>query len=262
MGSTLSSVLSSSGDPEGDHWHTPTPDDVYEVRQALLAYVPAELANKIIDDAHYWPKVSYSMAVPADEVNQVITQRHGPVCSLVTPRLSDWIGLEERVHIKEVYFKVKSHDQGWCDENSSPGKYGGSWTWFEAAIIRGLACDSDLPEGDVKARIGKALDSQQNDDITEAIVIKNPDSGLDVWHIQRNIRASSTPVVHEVVWTDTTPDTGIDEEMLLDTTGAGRGTGFIPLLRLGDRIAVIARAMYPGWANYVAGVEVEVSYSV
>ena len=40
-----------------DH-HCPTPDDVFAVRSFLLAFVPAELANLILNEANYWPKAA------------------------------------------------------------------------------------------------------------------------------------------------------------------------------------------------------------
>jgi hypothetical protein len=77
----------------------------------------------------------------------------------------------------------------------------------------------------------------------KVVVVRNLEKNSDVWHLQRNVRASGTNTVHKVVWTDVDPDDEVDERQFINTMGAGRGKGFIRSLELGDRITVIARAM-------------------
>ena len=109
MGSFISTVKQ---DP-----HCPTPGDVFAVRGFLLAFVPAELANLILNEAKYWPKATMIFE-PEDPL--VIEASHqgnnAHVRCLVTSRLCDLLyGSEDGLYkINAVCFKIVSHDQGWC----------------------------------------------------------------------------------------------------------------------------------------------------
>jgi hypothetical protein len=65
--------------------------------------------------------------------------------------------------------------------------------------------------------------------------------GKQRWHIQRNVHVSSQVREHEVVWTDDVDGGDFDDEDV--ERGCGTGRGFVHLLRAGDRIAVMARAL-------------------
>jgi len=255
MGSFASTLA--SGEPKRGNY-IPKPTDIYEVRRYLLRWFPAELANKIIDDAQYWPVVSCS-AKP----DWVISENHSPCCCLVTPRLDSLI-LEESFKIKLVRFVIASRDQGWASEDSFPTKYMGSWTWFEAGIIRYLKGDDDHEDEGVCniQQVNELIKSQGSVSGPDVTMVKNPEKDSYTWHIQRNVRASREETVHEVVWTDSDPDDEVDEREFMDMTGAGRGKGFVRLLEPQHRIAVIAQAKFPGWTNHIASVEVQISYSI
>ena len=113
MGSFISTTKSTQ-----DHRY-PTPDDVFAVRNFLLAVVPTELANLILNEANYWPKATLSFA---PETPLVVSANHGnewnnaSVCCLVTSKLCDLL-CSEPYKIKTICFKIESHDQGWCSSD-------------------------------------------------------------------------------------------------------------------------------------------------
>ena len=137
----------------------------------------------------------------------------------------------------------------------------GSWTWFEAAIVRSTnhPQESDelgLSSARAIAALVKSGGSASHPDIS---LVKNPGNENDsyTWHVQRNARASKSDEEHEVVWTS--DDAGqeedgvVDERELMDKTGAGRGRGFVRSLEKGDRIAVLAYARVSAlaWLGFV-----------
>ena len=110
-----------------DLHHIPTPDDVFTVRRYLLAELPAELANVILNEAHYWPKVAHSLP----EGGEWIVRAHdsenfdASVCCVLTPRLNDWIITNgaPSCKVKAVCFTIVSRDQGWASENDFSGTF-------------------------------------------------------------------------------------------------------------------------------------------
>ena len=99
--------------------HVPTPEDVFTVRGYLLVYVPAELANVILDEADYWPKVSCRGSPGrGDWVVRAASSRgyDAYFCCLVSPRLKKWIITNgtPSSKVKAVRFTIVSHDQGWA----------------------------------------------------------------------------------------------------------------------------------------------------
>lgn len=106
-----------------DH-HCPTPEDVLAVRSLLLAFLPAELVNLILDEAEYWPKVTLGFKEEQPLALHARDQgNNATVCCLVTPKLRDLIDsdVDQPIKVKVVCFEIVSHDQGWCDENNFPG---------------------------------------------------------------------------------------------------------------------------------------------
>uniref|UniRef100_A0A8H7XVC4 Uncharacterized protein n=1 Tax=Psilocybe cubensis TaxID=181762 RepID=A0A8H7XVC4_PSICU len=271
MGSLMSTLTDSNEDEQsaqGRHY-TPLPDDVDVVRGYLTLWVPVELANVIIDEAQYWPKVHFGVR-PPDDVPTCVFETGGPECSLVTPKLSELIGTTKFVRIKKVVFRTISHDQGFCSENNFPSKYLGSWTWFEAGIIREVEKTSvgeqpGTEEGLILTRVRDfmdAMDDTVGDGMKIALVANPSQTDSSTWHLQRNIRASREDAIHQIVWSDEVPDYAEEDEMkFIDSTGAGKGMGYVRCLQPSDRIVVIAKAKFAAWANYVRQVEVEVYYS-
>jgi hypothetical protein len=115
-----SSISKGTKDP-----HCPTPDDVFTVRSTLLAFVPAELANLILNEAKYWPKATWSFKPeePSALSATLNPQVNAKLCCLLTPKLCDLHTDKDgaTAKVKVVCFKIVSHDQGWADQNDFPG---------------------------------------------------------------------------------------------------------------------------------------------
>ncbi|KAL1407354.1 hypothetical protein Q8F55_006776 [Vanrija albida] len=97
---------------------------------------------------------------------------------------------------RAVVITTLSKDQGWANEQRLYGRYEGSWTWFQVALLR---------DG-----------------------VEVPGSRHDV---QRNVTAGQHFKEHRTV--------------------LGASHPLLKAAREGDRIVLYARAMYPGWVNYV-----------
>lgn len=113
-------------DPQADY--VPTPQDVFTVRGYLLAKVPAELANVILEEASYWPKVSCKFTPEGGDCIVQASSTPGndaSFCCLVSPRLKEWIITNEAPSskVKQVCFTIVSHDQGWASEDDFPGAF-------------------------------------------------------------------------------------------------------------------------------------------
>ena len=130
-------------------------------------------------------------------------------------------------------------------------KYGGSWTWFTAVIVRQVEEAAPLIDGQtsVEDKI-KNLLVENTSERTAAIGqdpkivrVKNPVYDSYAWHIQRNVRAVGEHTKHEVVWTADASGSVPEERHIMDMKGAGSGVGFVQSLRMEDRIAVVARAL-------------------
>ena len=123
----MGSLISTSRNSTPDH-HCPTPDDVFAVRNFLLTFVPAELANLILNEANYWPKAKSVCFEPEDPVAVLASDyqwSNAASCCLLTPKLCDLPllcgGKAEPYKFKSICFKIVSHDQGWCSNSDFSG---------------------------------------------------------------------------------------------------------------------------------------------
>jgi len=170
----------------------------------------------------------------------------------------------EDIHVKtmRVEFVIVSHDQGWCSDDALQGTYNG-FTWFEAAILR--PSEGAIPTSSPDRDANRALDWGGNPnglsasdtalEYDSSLEVTSPDGGSR-WEVQRNLCASEEFLEHTVAWdADGASFSGVE-------AGAGSGAGFVACLTPGDRIAVIARAEYFGWSNFVQRVEVSVYYGI
>ncbi|CAA7270490.1 unnamed protein product [Cyclocybe aegerita] len=244
--------------------YVPTAEDVFNVRHGLLRKVPPELANDILEEGRYWPKATavfrphQDVAVSASDAPNINAAR----VLILTPTLADWIGIDMPVKMRELSIKIESHDQGWCGEDPNLPPYAASWTWFEAAIVRDSAYSNSNPE--TNSEIKRFLENTDRSTRSPSIqTARNPQSTYDpdVWVIQRNVRASKGHTTHDILWTAENVD-DVETRESLDDTGAGRGAGFVSSLEMGDRLAIIARARFPGWVNTIKRIELQFRYSI
>lgn len=98
------------------------------VRSSLLAFVPMELADLILDEAKYWSKATCSnkqndCVVVDSKSNQ---GDNATFCCLLTPKLCDLLysGVDGVIKMKAVCFNIASFDLHWGrrDENNYSGK--------------------------------------------------------------------------------------------------------------------------------------------
>ncbi|KJA19745.1 hypothetical protein HYPSUDRAFT_204331 [Hypholoma sublateritium FD-334 SS-4] len=269
-----------------------TPEGVIAVRLHLLHFIPAELVQQILDDAEYWPRVCCTFE-PPEELRLRTTRSNAfnaAQCCVVTPPIPVLEGVPVRA--RRVRFRIRSHDQGWGGE-AAPGPYENSHTWFEALVIRGYRDAGGRHSANAEEEISEMLEDRDayphmqhgglllraNEFPATTLffglfggapartmtltTVMNPRAGADapdVWGVQRNRRADREERMHEVVWNPRADPS--DEETDPRLTGSSLGVGFVDSLQPGDRVAVVARALYPGWENCVRSVSVEICLSV
>ena len=120
------------------------------------------------------------------------------------------------------------------------GKYQGSGTWFEAAIVRDFQAGT-TSEKETRAHIERTFCDIKGARNPKLTLVTNPNNDSDVWHIQRNVRADKSFSKHKVRWSLYDKDnTGESEH--IDATGSGLGAHFVQSIQPNDRIAVLARA--------------------
>jgi hypothetical protein len=119
------------------------------------------------------------------------------------------------------------------------GTYVGSWTWFEAAIIR----DDDPSIGEYLLELDTMHVAEQKElPKVHSVEVGTAPNRSTRWPIQHNVNVSSAFKCHEVTWTD---EDSFDEvtEANARKHGSGTGRGFLSTLVEGDRVAVVVRAL-------------------
>ncbi|TFK96568.1 hypothetical protein BDV98DRAFT_608193 [Pterulicium gracile] len=262
----------------------PTPKHAQDARLLLMYHLPRELADRVLDDAEYWPSFTTST-----ECKLEIASPQGSDSEwsyLVTPPLLDPSSQKMDVispqdggagapKVKGIRFAVVSHDQGSSWDRENHKTYKGSWTWFEVSILR---CRIDPSPKIVQDMTEAPFNFLQFSAGALVRAVRIPDI-VDTprWLVQHNLHADRTPRQHEVVWKEGDPRTewtSPDSDPVGDTVpplevrnwmdsdrGAGLGKGFLPQLRLGDRVVLWAKARYPAWTNCVYTAEMEIFYS-
>ncbi|KAJ7131188.1 hypothetical protein C8R44DRAFT_613106 [Mycena epipterygia] len=227
----------------------PTVQDLVSAREVLLSFCPLELVYIILELAECWTCV---VSGREESITLHSSTNNGTLCYVLTPPLLELD--PDGVHLKLVHveYNIVSHDQGWCSDTNIEGTYHG-YTWFEAAILHSTRPASDLS-------LERVIDSSA--DMLAAI----RDAGLILvkaggestrWMVQKNFAASREFREHTVSW-------NADGNVLPGSRelGGGDGVGFIDRLTAGDRIGLIAKAVFPGWSNFVERAHVSVYYGL
>ncbi|KIY66424.1 hypothetical protein CYLTODRAFT_431794 [Cylindrobasidium torrendii FP15055 ss-10] len=257
MGSALSLQQTRTGP------YYPCAADIFELREFFLHYLPLELIDTILDCAEYWPCVHAERAL--DVVARAKRGRHPHAAPnaeyvyLVTKRIPP----EAKV-VQKVVYNITSHDQGWGGEERDRGTHGGSWTWFEAANIRAPEDAEPWWVDAAEHRFPVDLDVPDHAEEDAAASLKaevrspNPETpDKSRWTITTNLTAVGSYTTHTLTWTREDSD---DSDDL--TEHQKLGAKFVRLLDVGDRVALIARARYPGWANHIRSATIDVYFSV
>ncbi|KAJ7068632.1 hypothetical protein C8F01DRAFT_617435 [Mycena amicta] len=238
-------------------------DDVVAARDALLTFVPPELAYIILDFAEYW--VPFARACTKSQGASASVSPNHDATNIYL--ISDPVLPLDGVKVKRVQFIVSSRDQGWCSDATLHETYRGS-TWHEAAILRSSQHTvSNLNMPDLVSWLARSAPIE-----LESAVVAGYTSQFEVpisdadsqsrWLVQKNFTSSRQYRTHVVTW-DAGPIAEDDEHKDIDERlGAGIGRGFIELLVPGDTIAVMVRAKYPAWVNHVEKAEIIVYYGL
>ncbi|KAK0487983.1 hypothetical protein EDD18DRAFT_1359927 [Armillaria luteobubalina] len=260
MGSEQSSsqdrtFLTRKDDTNEHEDHIPSDDDVFSVKRILNSYLPLEIIDDILGFAQYWPRIRerrrIAMGAPAVSTGETFPKAEW--CYLVSPPIP------QDVKVRSVKFVIESCDQGIGGEPEHRGTYEGSWTWFETAIIRGdpwwlseaLRMPVDL------YREGLELPDDVHN-AARATEVRSHEEDDSRWHVGVNVTAQGVYKEHTIVWPRV--DEGIKQQSMKGLVGLSHE--FVRLLESGDRVALVAMAMFPGWVNRVKRASIDVYYTI
>ncbi|KAJ6564632.1 hypothetical protein B0H19DRAFT_1259052 [Mycena capillaripes] len=249
----------SAHQPNQGNYYPCCPDDVFQVRRFLVEFLPPELVNTILDDAQYWPRIRCTSNAATVHASSNSYHNASLRC-LITPAFpsSETLGGPAAcLRVKLIKFGIFSHDQGWGGHPQDHGTYQGSYTWFEATILR----PGKAPALEGWRRWALALGYTKFRPIRPLFEVTNWCEPDGRWRVQTNRCTISEPKYHTIVW-QAEGSEGSDIPSEFEKNGSGDGAGFIERLAPGDRIGVVARAMFPGWVNHVGLIEVIVYYAV
>jgi len=249
MGSNLSSV-SSAFIEESEPTHTghPIEDDVTSVRDLFQTYLPLELINLILDFAEYWPCIRCDSNRKADVVAPSVGGSEATWLYLMSPPIPEPDGKHRK--IRRVIFQTESRDQGWVNDPQIRGTYNDSWSWFEAMIFRASSSSCRLDP----INLGVNYSSS---DLKQLFPLPDPNG----WLVQHNVVASNEPRSHTVIWTEFEDEAAHHNPSSLKGR-EGLGHELVRSLEPGDRVMLIAKARFPGWANHVSSGSIEIYYSL
>ncbi|KAM0277499.1 hypothetical protein ACHAQH_005777 [Verticillium albo-atrum] len=168
--------------------------------------------------------------------------------------------------VRKVVFKLRSSDQGWGGERENHGTFQRSWTWFEAGLEKIEASDEEVdafrPEH--LRPVYPLTEEKPWGDGTRTYVHQL--HANQKYKIQCNRTCTRGVNNYEITWrwTDNIePDSPAAEELAAQGRGTATGSGeFVRSLQLGDVITVWGKSRFPGWANNVETVAVEVYWAI
>ncbi|KAJ7058770.1 hypothetical protein C8F01DRAFT_990080 [Mycena amicta] len=251
-----------AGNHAAEESFTPSIDDVVAVRDTLLTFFPPELTYIPLNLGEYWAPISDKCTQPhTASASESPRNDASSIYLLSAPILERNGSGDDEVRtdsdillkVKAVRFKITSQDQGWCSDDSLRNTYNG-FTWHEAAIFRPSLTQAPDETLQRLADVAPAhIEFASTVGYTRELEVKGTDN-QSRWLVHKNFTAFPNPKTHVVYWVQQT-----DHEV---PTGAGDGEGFIHLLQPGDRIALVSRALYPGWSNTIEKAEITVSYGL
>ncbi|KAF7865286.1 hypothetical protein EAF04_006263 [Stromatinia cepivora] len=192
---------------------------------------------------------------------------------------------------RKIVFRIRSRDQGWGGTHADKGTYRGSYTWFDVGLERTYATKEEHCLQDPHFRPCDYTQESSNDIVCGVQTITpevqpNPDFvpendrdpnatypdmfkhtlNPDTKVLQKNKTATRIPENHVITWRfDDNIHPESPEADKLGEQGRGRETGngdFVRNLQIGDVVTLWAKARYPGWANTIEDVSMEVYYAI
>ncbi|KAL7947600.1 hypothetical protein V8C42DRAFT_318221 [Trichoderma barbatum] len=169
---------------------------------------------------------------------------------------------------RKIVFRIRSQDQGYVSSpEDAEHAYSKSWTWFDVGLEKFDAdgtIDRSMPSVSSLRPVQPPIQQTSSDPVGYNYTHKLLHS--DEWEIQRNQTALGKWQDHVVTWSyldDIAPDS--DRGQALEAQGRGRATGdgkFVRQLQVGDVITVWGKARFPGWANRIESVQIDVYWAV
>ncbi|KAK6503496.1 hypothetical protein TWF481_008513 [Arthrobotrys musiformis] len=229
---------------------------------SLLSHkLPMELIPEILDEAEYFP---HQILASVTEPQSVVDGQK----VYLTARIPNFTALEKdtpgaggkrgaggrKGRVRRLVFRFKSYDQGWSSFGRDYGSFRACWSWLDVEVWR--VREGEAEEGD------------------EGGMYKVAESLL-----QRNRHAESDRTEYEVSWRWDEDmlgpeDEGKYEDGVVDENGEIQDGGwerggrherngeFVRMLRGGDEVRVVIKALFPGWRCTVDRCEVECWWAV
>ncbi|KAH8819041.1 hypothetical protein F5884DRAFT_759280 [Xylogone sp. PMI_703] len=258
------------------------------VRSLPLGYVPSETSPdyQIMSDSEEQKQLYFfkeplplpdNLEIPNDATEEVL--QHW--LSKSRPRTEH--------PCRKIVFTFTSHDQGWGGEASCRGTYNGAFSWFDVGLERICATrnenliphvlkDDDLLRiKDTEERLINCIFRTIN-----PITVTNtrsdrlnrsnlPDQFMhplipNEHVLQKNLAATRDDQDYKITLSATdniSPDSPEAEK--LEAQGRGKATAsgeFVRNLQPGDVVTVWAKARFPGWANHVKSMKIDVYWAV
>ncbi|KAJ8294055.1 hypothetical protein OF846_002636 [Rhodotorula toruloides] len=236
---------------------SPTYNDVLEVLDVLQndLHLPPELAVQIIDAAEYYP--SFVSSWEGD-----VTVSAGPaghrqnIDLLQTPPIPAFPGAAEHA-VRRIRVTTVSRDQGFTSFSQYRGTREASSSWFELEIRRPRARRSPPDERSTSAAPSNQQSSASTplpDSVSPtanpATQPDHPYETISTLRLHSNIHGHYAFTTHSLTLSD------------LPSSPDRAAAAFVRRIREGDRLVVVACAMYPLWENVVRGCAVEVEMMV
>ena len=181
--------------------------------------LPNEIILQILDHPSRWIQVH--------SVKLIAVAAHEPLrCRSNGPQHGDWqILVTDPVSgwvinkVRKVVYSFRGQDQGWSDYPQDHGTYASSWTWFEAGLTR---FEDKNAQGE-KLRRQKDLRAEKE---------------RNRYELHRKRHAGVNPEDYVI-------ELGAEHDLL-------------KRVEEGDRFALWARAVFPGWENRVHKARIEI----
>ena len=181
--------------------------------------LPNEIILQILDHPSRWIQVHC--------VKLRAVAAHEPLrCRSNGPQHGDWqILVTDPVsgwvinRLRKLVYSFRGQDQGWSDYPEDHGTYAGSWTWFEAGLTR----------FEDKNAQGEELRHQKD---------LRAEKQRDRYELHRNRHAGRNAEDYVI-------ELGTEHDLL-------------QRVEEGDRFALWARAVFPGWENRVHKARIEI----
>ena len=181
--------------------------------------LPNEIILQILDHPSRWVQV-HSVKLRAVAAHEPL------ICRSNGPQKGDWqilvtdpVSGRTKNRIRKLVYSFRSRDQGWSDYPQHHRTYEGSWTWFEAGLTRFQ---------DKNAQ-GEELRRQRD---------LRAEKERDRYELHRNRHAGLNPEGYLI-------ELGTEHDLLKRVED-------------GDRFALWARAVFPGWENRVHNARIEI----